>query len=68
MADDAQEVTIAERALSCQHCGGKHFFERTIAMNDAGASFFGLEWFTARGAFCYICTECGHVHWFLPKI
>lgn len=35
-------------------------------MNGSDASFFGLEWFTQRGAFCYTCSECGHVHWFMP--
>jgi hypothetical protein len=66
VANEPTKVTIRERPLACHHCQGTEFFERTIAMNDSGASFFGLEWFTQRGAFCYICSECGHVHWFLP--
>lgn len=66
MADGPSEVTIHDRKLACHHCEGTLFVERTIAMNDAGASLFGLEWFTQRGAFCYICTGCGHVHWFMP--
>lgn len=59
---------IAERALSCRHCGGKRFFERTVVMTDASASFLGFDRFGSRGAFCYVCSECGHVHWFLPKV
>jgi len=66
MTEAPKEVTIRDRQLVCHHCSNTRFFERTIAMNDSGASFFGLEWFTQRGAFCYICSECGHVHWFMP--
>ena len=66
MANGPSEVTIHDNKLACHHCKGSQFFERTIAMHDSGASFFGLEWFTQRGAFCYICSECGHVHWFMP--
>jgi predicted nucleic-acid-binding Zn-ribbon protein len=66
MPDKAKQVTVDDRQLKCHHCGRTQFYERTIAMNDAGASLFGLEWFTQRGAFCYICSKCGHVHWFMP--
>ncbi len=66
MANKPKQVTILDRPLSCHHCGAHTFFERTIAMNDADASFLGLEWFTQRGAFCYVCSDCGHVHWFMP--
>ena len=67
MSKDPQEVIVEGRQLVCQHCGGKRFLTRTVAMNGAGASFVGVEWFTQRGAFCHACSDCGHVHWFLPK-
>lgn len=68
MSSQPEEVVIAERQLVCAHCGGRRFSQRVVAMNPAGASFFGLEWFSSPGAFCYACSECGHVHWFLPRV
>jgi hypothetical protein len=68
MAKEPEKVVIHDRQLVCHHCGGQRFFHRTVAMSGAGASFFGLEWFTQGGAFCYTCSDCGHVHWFLPEV
>jgi len=36
---EPDEVVIPERQLVYAHCSGRRFFERTVAMNDAGASF-----------------------------
>ena len=36
---EPDEVVIHERQLVCAHYSGRRFFERTVAMNDAGASF-----------------------------
>jgi hypothetical protein len=62
------EVTVADHPLVCHHCGGKRFYERTVTMHGAAGDFLGLDWFSARGAFCYTCSNCGYVHWFLPKV
>jgi predicted nucleic-acid-binding Zn-ribbon protein len=67
MGQDPEEVFVNDRQLVCHHCGATRFHTRTVAMHGAGASFFGLEWFTQQGAFCHVCSDCGHVYWFLPK-
>jgi hypothetical protein len=34
-------------------------------LHGAIASFFDLEW-TGPRADCYVCAQCGYIHWFLP--
>lgn len=68
MAHQPEEVVVHGKSLTCAHCGGRTFYTRTVAVHGAGASLLGIEWFTQRGAFCHTCSDCGHMHWFLPKI
>ena len=68
MATECQEVVIHDRRLVCTQCGGQRFFQRTVPMYGAGASFFGLEWFTQHAAFCYTCSDYGQVDGFIRKV
>jgi predicted nucleic-acid-binding Zn-ribbon protein len=50
--------------LKCTVCGCERFFERRAQLNTAAATFFNLDWANAT-AECWVCGQCGYVHWFL---
>ena len=56
---------VAEQRLTCVVCRHGHFRHRQAQLHSAAASFFNLEWLGPT-ADCYICSRCGHVHWFIP--
>ncbi len=60
---DAREITVAGRHLRCQVCDYTRFFRREARVT-AGASFFGQEWANIQ-AECFVCEQCGYVHWFM---
>ncbi len=66
MSDEPREVEVAGIGLKCQHCGHTEFHSRAAQLHTPGLTFFDLEWLN-RTARCFICDQCGHVHWFLPK-
>lgn len=61
---DATIVTIRGRDLECVVCGNTQFRHRNAQLHTALASFFDLEWLGPT-ADCYVCRDCGYVHWFL---
>jgi hypothetical protein len=63
--DEAEEIEIQGKPLTCQVCGRSRFHSRTAQLNTATATFFGFDW-ANRSAFCYVCEACGYIHWFLP--
>lgn len=66
MADqDPQSYEIAGRPLRCVVCGHDQFRQRSAQLNTAGASFLGLDW-ANQSAWCFVCEQCGYIHWFLP--
>ncbi len=60
----AREVSARERDLKCVVCGHTHFTHRKAQLHTALATFFDMEWLGAT-ADCYVCDECGYIHWFL---
>ena len=68
MSDETSggQVTIAGKLLTCQFCGYDQFEGRQAQLNTAAASFFGFDWANAS-AECYVCSQCGYIHWFLPR-
>lgn len=60
--DDSYEV--AGKPVTCSHCGGEAFDERSAQLNTAGASFLGLDW-ANTSARVLVCHTCGHLEWFL---
>ena len=65
--EGAKQVTVQGAKLACQVCGCDRFFLTKGQLNTAMASFFGVDW-TNPTAACYVCDQCGFVHWFLgPK-
>lgn len=60
---EAREVNIAGHQLRCQVCDYTRFFRREAGLST-GASTFGQDWATSK-ANCFICEQCGYVHWFV---
>ena len=63
MTQSAGEITIAGRHLRCQVCEFTRFYRREARLTT-GASFFGQDWANTQ-ADCFVCEQCGHVHWFM---
>ena len=63
---EPEPVTIAGLTLHCEICKEQSFWRREAQLNTSVASFFGLEW-ANRSALCYVCANCGYIHWFLPR-
>jgi predicted nucleic-acid-binding Zn-ribbon protein len=60
---EAREISIAGRHLRCQVCEFTRFYGREAELST-GASFFGQDWANPK-ADCYVCEQCGFVHWFV---
>ncbi|BAK43616.1 zinc ribbon domain-containing protein [Eggerthella sp. YY7918] len=60
--DDRYEM--AGIIVTCSHCGGEEFDERSVQLNTTGATFLGLDW-ANRNATVLVCKNCGHLEWFL---
>ena len=52
--------------LKCQVCGHRRFWRTEGQLNTSVATFFNLDW-TNLTATCFVCDQCGYIHWFLPK-
>jgi hypothetical protein len=63
---EATEAFVGGRKLHCEICKGEMFWQREAQLNTAVATFFNFDWANAT-ATCYVCEECGYIHWFLPK-
>lgn len=61
-----ETITIQGKPLSCTVCGHQRFHTRKAQLNTAAASFFDFDW-ANKSAQCYVCEQCGHIHWFLVK-
>ncbi len=62
-----ETVTISDTPLHCQICKGAEFISRkNILLNTIWASFVGWEW-ANRTATCYVCANCGYIHWFVSS-
>lgn len=60
----AKSVRVAGLDLHCEICKQATFWEREAQLNTAVASFFDFDW-ANKTATCYVCANCGYVHWFL---
>lgn len=63
-AMESRKYSVAEKPVRCPHCGSETFDQATALLNTAGMSFLNLDW-ANRSATTLICTECGHVQWFV---
>ena len=58
------EVDVNGKQLRCVVCSNGTFHKREGQLNAAVATFFSLDW-ADPSANCFVCSECGYVHWFL---
>ena len=58
---DPEPAIVAGVTLRCEICKFDRFHHRNAQLHGAVASFFDLEC-----ADCYVCAQCGYIHWFLP--
>ena len=62
---EPERAIVAGVNLRCEICKFDRFHHRNAQLHGAIASFFDLEW-TGPRADCYVCAQCGYIHWFLP--
>jgi predicted nucleic-acid-binding Zn-ribbon protein len=63
---EPKSYEVLGKVLKCQVCGHDEFSKREAQLNTAGMSFVNLDWANAS-AVCFVCEQCGYIHWFLPK-
>lgn len=63
-SDDAQRYELNNKVLKCHHCENDTFFTRTEQLHTPRSTLFNMEWMD-KTASCFICSECGYIHWFL---
>ena len=62
---EPKRYEIGDLQLRCEICEHDRFWHRRAQLHTAVASFFDLEW-VQPSADCYVCDNCGYIHWFLP--
>ncbi len=62
---EPEPAFILDRPLKCAFCGQTTFWKRESQLHTKLLTFFELEWMN-KTATCYVCSHCGHVHWFIP--
>lgn len=60
------KVTINNKPLKCVICEHDTFGQSKVHLNKASSTFFGLDWLDQSGI-CFICNNCGYIHWFYPE-
>ncbi len=53
-------------AITLPNLPAQSVLEEGMQLNTSTATFFKLDWLNASGI-CYVCDQCGFIHWFLPK-
>jgi hypothetical protein len=61
---DPRPQIIGDKPLHCLVCNHDRFYSRDAQLNTAGAELLGFAW-ANQSATCYVCAECGYIHWFL---
>jgi hypothetical protein len=63
--DEPETATVKGQPFNCLVCKHNTFWEKRAQMHGALLSFLDLEWLGSPTCDCLVCSECGHVHWFL---
>jgi len=63
---EPEEVEVCGRIFCCTACGNNRFWRRSAQLNTAFATFLNFDW-ANRSAHCFICSDCGYIHWFMPQ-
>jgi len=64
MKKEPQIVTFKGHELKCPICSTNLFRTRKVLLNTEIKTFFSLD-FTDPSAFCFICSNCNYILWFL---
>lgn len=64
--ETGDELNVAGRNVACPICGHGRFTERRSLLNTRLATLFNVDW-ANKEAHNYICTQCGHILWFLAE-
>lgn len=62
--EEPQQYQSKGNPVRCLMCKHDYFYVRKSQLNTRVASFFNLDW-TNKEATCYVCADCGYIHWFL---
>ena len=63
---EGKPLNIRGNKIKCTACGNDHFWHRKAQLNTSILTFFKLDWLN-KEAECFICDQCGYIHWFLSK-
>ncbi len=63
---EPEPVQVAGLELHCEICKHDRFWRRQAQLNTAVATFFNFDWANPT-AECFVCGNCGYIHWFLPQ-
>jgi predicted nucleic-acid-binding Zn-ribbon protein len=63
-SEPTPQTTVTGKPLLCLVCGNDHFHERKAQLNTAVATFLNFDWANQSGD-CFVCSECGYIHWFV---
>jgi predicted nucleic-acid-binding Zn-ribbon protein len=61
---EAREIQIAGKQLRCQVCEYPRFYRREAGLSTGASNVFGQDWANSQAS-CFICEQCGYVHWFV---
>ncbi|SFJ38488.1 hypothetical protein SAMN05421753_11979 [Planctomicrobium piriforme] len=59
---------MARQIANCTNCGGSSFYSHQFPSGETWLSplFFNFKTFTRRMVQSEICTDCGHIIFFIP--
>jgi hypothetical protein len=60
---EAKHYMIDERQLICMFCKHDSFYTRQEQLHSPTRTILNLEW-TDSTATCFVCSNCGYMHWF----
>ena len=66
MSKETVGKDILGKPLKCLICGHDRFTVRNAQLNTRMATFLNLDW-ANKTAECFLCEQCGHIHWFMPQ-
>jgi hypothetical protein len=62
--EEATHYEIDGKKLTCTFCSNDTFYTRKEQLHSPARTLLNLEW-TDDAATCFVCSNCGYLHWFL---
>lgn len=63
---EPRQIIVKNKKLKCTFCDHDIFKSRKAQLNTKAATLLNLDW-ANKSAHCYICTNCGHIEWFMEE-